>query len=618
MLDFTQEKKHKNRQKAFLCSAIYLAGCWAGLIFALPATANKNDQAALRPLLLYQDGKRYMHRKGDPFQLLKLVDEIKSTYVIHVANQALADHYAITSNWEHYQQLKEYASPCAQFMYAIFNDVHRVAELGEAAQAESPKDRTCFAALNAATAAGFLRDDDIWRQMILLINSKKTSQARLLLPLLKDAKASRATLNKAVQQATARIKGKHALNTRVAQQLLAVSAVVAAQRNPRLAGQRWEQFAPYIDEDINEVVWPLIGTWASLDHHATEALSYFRKANLVGHNRLALAWRTRAAMRVGDWQEVVTTIAQMRGEQAGFSAWQYWQAHANYRLGHHEQAIAAWRKIAEEFDDYYGLLAGSHLGIQPQLGTATVSAELVAKLAQDADVRLAVQLGVTGRTVDARKVWKFLHARLDAASLLAIAEVARQRGWVLGAVNAADVAAPQASNPSLRFPTPLEDMILPLTQRFDLDPGFVYALIRRESRFNPHARSSAGARGLMQVMPATARAIANKYDYTRYQLSRLTMPGPNLLIGTRYLADLYRSQRRDLILIAASYNAGPHRVRKWLRSSPGVDKLVFIETIPFTETRLYVKSLLGVKEHYDLLFGIDTPPLHQRLAGRYS
>lgn len=178
--------------------------------------------------------------------------------------------------------------------------------------------------------------------------------------------------------------------------------------------------------------------------------------------------------------------------------------------------------------------------------------------------------------------------------------------------------APKYSNFQLRFPRPHASTIESYTKRFNLNPAFVYALIRRESRFNPGAISSAGARGIMQVMPATARSISKRHKYTRYKLSRLTRLDTNIIIGTRYLADLQQQIGTDPILIAAAYNAGPGRVRRWLATSQGLDKTVFIETIPFTETRLYVKAILGAQAHYGLLYGQSESDWKKVLTGSYS
>ena len=606
-----------NKNDAFCIATLFMI-VFLSCVPTQVLAERKKDRAALKPLLLLDDGKRYLKRKNDPFPLLKLIDETKSEWTISQAKQELSGYYALTGNWSHYRQFEEFATPCAKLLYAIYEVQDNLRELVETTQIESPNDRVCFAALNALTSTGHLRDDDVWRKIRSLVNSSKSKTARVLLKLLKDEKVSSGTLNKSIQNATVRIKGKHALNTRVSQELLAVSAIVAARRNPILAGQRWDKFEQYIDKDINDNVWPILGTWASLDHNANEALDYFRRAPLASHDRLALAWRARAAMRVQDWQEVQKTIEAMQGEQATFSAWHYWHARALWEQNQQQAALKAWTKMTENFDDYYGLLAASHLNKQIQYNQYRPNNQLVEQMAKNLDVRLAIELGLSNRTNQARDVWKFLQQTLPANQMLAAAQAANVAGWYLGSVNAADAIALEQNNHNLRFPLPLEDQVLPLTERFNLNPSFVYALIRRESRFNTNAKSSAGARGLMQVMPATGHAIAKKYKYTRFSTNRLYIPGPNLLIGTRYLADLINQLGDDPVLVAASYNAGPRRVRKWLKASKGVNRLVFIETIPFTETRLYVKAILGAMKHYDLVLNQPQVSLDQLLAGKYG
>lgn len=600
------------------CIAILSCLTWLLLLPEVAAGASKEQTASLRPLLLLEDAQRSLVRTGEPQLLLVLAKETPSAWVASEARAGLAGHYALTGNWTQYDKLASSAGACAKFLHAIYLQPTALAATAGPALAGSARDPVCRAALRSATAGGFLRDRDIWHQIRVLVDAGKSREARLFLGLLKESQVSAGTLNQAIQNATRRLKGKHALATRVSQELLAVSAVVVARRQPLLAGERWAKFAAHIDADISESLWPTLGKRVSLEHKPQQAMGYFRQAPLAKHSRQDLAWRVRAALRLGDWAEVRDTIAAMRGEQAGLSAWRYWHAHALHQLGDKAVALVAWRQVAEEFDDYYGLLAAEIVGKDLRLGQARPDPALVAKLAKNADVRLATELGAMGRTLIARKVWRFLLARLGGTAQLSAAKVAAQRGWLLGAINAADFAAPQHSSYALRFPLPLRGQILPLAQRLGVDPTFIYSLIRQESRFDPSAKSSAGARGLMQVMPATAREVARKHKYTRYHISRLTRPATNLLIGSRYVADLVKRFGNDPVLVAVAYNAGPHRAHKWLKSSKGVDKMVFIESIPFTETRLYVKAILGAQAHYGLVLSLPTLPLLQRLGGRYS
>lgn len=607
--------KYHKRSFACLCciATCFLAVSWSAQAFA------DSPRARIKPLLVLDDAVRLLERRGDPTQLIELEQGSGSRYVRHEAAAKLADHYAFTRNWGQYARFEDRAGACARMLEAL----HRqgpaaISELIDAVLQEDPRDKTCSHALETASVAGFLRDEKIWRQIRVLVDSRKSQTARRkLLPLLKDQPVSGSQLNNAIQNATRRIKGKHPLETRAEQELLAVSAIVAARRNPVLAGERWEKFAPFIDDDIDVQVWPIIGKHASQDHEAREALSFFQRAPFHEHGRYELAWRARAAMRLRDWNDVKWTTDAMVGEQATLPDWRFWNAYSQLKVAPTAQATLAMQQLARESDSFYGLLAKSLTGIPLTKGWATHDPLVEQRLAEDVDVDMAIALGISGNTVRARKVWKFLNKDMSDGELLAASILAAKEGWNLGAINAADRAAPDASNHDLRYPVPYLETVSKYTKQFDIDPAFVYAIMRQESRFNPRAMSSAGARGLMQVMPATAKAVARRHSYTRYQTSRLFLLDTNVIIGTRYIADLRRSLGQDPILIAATYNAGPSNVKKWRRNSKGVDKLVFIETIPFTETRLYVKHVMANMAHYDLRFNSATKPWHQWIKGRY-
>jgi len=135
-----------------------------------------------------------------------------------------------------------------------------------------------------------------------------------------------------------------------------------------------------------------------------------------------------------------------------------------------------------------------------------------------------------------------------------------------------------------------------------LDPYLVAALIRQESTFNPRVRSRAGARGLMQIIPATGRELARQERRT-YKTRDLYNPEINILYGTRYLKTLLARFNGRVDYALASYNAGPHRVKRWTGMDMSIDPEVFIEDIPFDETRAYVKLVLRNEMLYRRLYG---------------
>ncbi|MBF2735459.1 MAG: lytic transglycosylase domain-containing protein [Betaproteobacteria bacterium AqS2] len=590
-----------------------------------PAAA---DRATIRPVLLLQDAVRLADgRRQDAGMLRELAAGSPSAWVRHEAARELADYLARRGEWSEYQGVAGHASACGLLLRALYEgNRERIAAATGPALLGDPRDQTCLAALQRASAAGFLSDRDVWRRIRGLIEERKTRDAQRLLGLLKEDRASAATLRNAVNNATSRLLGPRIeLRQRVDQELLAVSALVAAiySRSPKKIGQvsaGLAEYAPRLDADLAAHLWPYIGKWHALNFSYAGAMDAFGRAPLAEHGRYALAWRTRAALRLGDWDEVVRTIETMQGEQRTLSAWRYWHAQAHHELGSRQRARRLMLGVARDFDDYYGLLAKESVGgMQVATATRRPRAALMDKLRDDVDVRMAIALGRDGKTVEARKIWKFLLRRLGDPEVLALAALAAEEGWYLGSINAADAVKADASDHEQRFPTPaaFAAAVADRAAKDGVPPELVYAIIRQESRFNAKAVSSAGARGLMQVMPRTARLVANKHKFTRYSLPRLTLIEPNVTIGVRYMADLYKNYGGDFVRLSAAYNAGPTNLRRWLRRSEGVDRKVFIETIPFTETRLYVKFVLANAVHYAWRLGRDEPRLAPLVAGSY-
>ena len=249
-------------------------------------------------------------------------------------------------------------------------------------------------------------------------------------------------------------------------------------------------------------------------------------------------------------------------------------------------------------DDYYGLLAREELGLPLVNPAATPDPSPNGK--PPAEALLALGLRAIGLDEFARRMWRRATSAAPPADRLAAARAAAAAQWHLAAIYAAD-GVPGAAAHSLRFPQPYSKTIDKYADDRGLDRAFVYGLIRQESRFMPKIVSSAKARGLMQVMPATARQVARRHRYGKYRLSRLTRVDTNVIIGTRYLADLGGALGNHPVLMAAGYNAGPGRPKRWTKRGGGW--LVYIETIPITETRLYVKHVLANRAHYDYAMG---------------
>jgi soluble lytic murein transglycosylase len=198
----------------------------------------------------------------------------------------------------------------------------------------------------------------------------------------------------------------------------------------------------------------------------------------------------------------------------------------------------------------------------------------------------------------------------NAALCYGMSRVYQGKGDYYGAISSLRLAFPDYGNkPLTSLPGEIRDILYPtrhldlITQnaaRNSLDPDLVLAVIRQESAFNESARSRANARGLMQVLPSTGRLLARNAGITRYTVTKLYYPETNIALGTRYLAALLRQYDGKVELALAAYNAGDNRVDRWLQQFGDVDMVEFVERIPISETRNYVKLVLGDRAHYHL------------------
>jgi soluble lytic murein transglycosylase len=185
--------------------------------------------------------------------------------------------------------------------------------------------------------------------------------------------------------------------------------------------------------------------------------------------------------------------------------------------------------------------------------------------------------------------------------ILAASELARLNGIWDRAVYTAEMTVSE-HNFALRYPNPYRDILSKHIKNQELDEAVVSGLIRQESMFIANARSSAGATGLMQLMPATARLVAKDIGLTNFHHSRLTKPDVNAALGTSYLRQILDKFSPNYAFAAASYNAGPHRASRWRHSRP-LEGAIYVESIPFTETRRYVKKVLANAVYYAAVGG---------------
>ena len=276
--------------------------------------------------------------------------------------------------------------------------------------------------------------------------------------------------------------------------------------------------------------------------------------------------------------------------------WRYWRARALTALGRIEEA--SWAEIATE-RDYYGFLAADRIGAPYRIvqDAAGASAERLRRIGSMGGFRRAREFHVLGLRNGFNREWRHLVGRLDGKDLTAAGELALRNGWHFEAIRAA-ARAGALDRLDLRFPIAWEHEVAAAAREHGIDPAWVLATIRMESAFRPRARSPAGALGLMQIMPATGRRIA-RVAGVRHRGSRTLLdPRQNIRLGVAYLRRLLDRMDGNPALASASYNAGPHRTDRWLAAGAGLEPELWVEFVPYTETRRYVKRVLEYRIVY--------------------
>ncbi|MDT7850459.1 transglycosylase SLT domain-containing protein [Methylophilus sp. VKM B-3414] len=385
-----------------------------------------------------------------------------------------------------------------------------------------------------------------------------------------------------------------------------------AKAEIEVARASYQKYNGLLDGEEKQLVQAYIALEAARKH-APEALQSFNKVTASVLNNEQWEWYARAALRQQDWNQLLKVISDMPPVLGEEAAWRYWKARALLMKGTPAEANALLAKLSQE-RHFYGWLAAEELG--PMLGEPTATYQPaddeVRQFARQPAVKRMEALFDVEARYEARLEWMYLLEALDDPGRIVAAQYAMLKGWFDLAVLAADKTS-RTHNFELRYPTPYRDYLQKASRSREIDEAWVYGIIRQESRFMHYAKSSVGAGGLMQVMPATAKWIAKKLGLNSYHDGMLHDIETNVNLGTyymRYTLDTFNGQE---VMATAAYNAGPSRARRWAASTP-LEGAIYAETIPFSETRNYVKKVLANAHMYAARLGLPVVTLKKRLG----
>jgi len=385
-----------------------------------------------------------------------------------------------------------------------------------------------------------------------------------------------------------------------------------ARSDPLAAAAYFNKLRAKFSADEQGYVWGQLALHAAR-RNLPEALSWYAQAADAPLAEEQLAWRMRAALRQGNWNEVKATAEKMSPLQRNEPAWIYWQGRAALVSGYAVEAQTLFARIAGEHH-FYARLAAEELGLAFTIPPKayTPSPDEVAAIAREPGFQRALALYRLDQRHESAREWIWSIRGMDDKQLLAAAEFARQNEMFDRAINTADKTL-ALHDFSVRYLAPHRAALGGHARAQQLEEAWVLGLVRQESRFAPAVKSSAGAAGLMQLMPATAKWVAHRMGMQDYSWARVTDTGVNAALGTYYLRHVLDDLDGNPVLATAAYNAGPGRARKW-RDARALEGAIYAETIPFNETRDYVKKVMNNTMYYAALLGGQVRSLKARLG----
>ena len=473
---------------------------------------------------------------------------------------------------------------------------------------------SCGPLFDAAIGNGTITPQDIWQRLRLTLEAGNVSLAKKLAARLDTAPGLDAALGDAAADADGYLEKLALDKENHVQRAAALFALQRlAKQSPDLAVARWEKLAAAFPEADQRYFYGWLAYEAARKQD-TRALQWYKAAVGSPLNEQQSAWWARAALRAYDWHATLAAIHAMSPQQQREPAWQYWKARSLRQIGKTNEAAKLLAPLSTQHH-FYGQLAAEDLAA-PALSAAGPNFKPndrdITAMESQPGIQRTLMLYRIGMRTEALKEWSWALRNFDDRELLTAAEIARRNEMYDRAINAADRTV-NMHDFSLRYLAPYREALQPHIREQGLDEAWVYGLMRQESRFVTNAKSNVGAAGLMQIMPSTASWVARKLGLKDYRQSLIHQLDTNLKLGTYYMKTVLTSFDDSPVLASAAYNAGPSRARRWRADRP-LEGAIYAETIPFDETRDYVKKVMSNTVYYSRQFGAPQKSLKQRMG----
>ncbi|MES2938306.1 MAG: transglycosylase SLT domain-containing protein [Pseudomonadota bacterium] len=493
--------------------------------------------------------------------------------------------------------------------------------------AQRDADDACTLAASRMVGPGvgskLLTQADVWRKARQATEANRPRAASAAVEIIApEAVAQYAELNASPAKfLTSRVVAA----SRVRREMIGLALIKLATTDLEgAASQLDSKWGPQLNPEERDWIWAAIGRQAA-QRMSTDAAGYFGKIERDSHlSDDLLGWKVRAALRAGArpaWPMILQAVNAMSDEARQEPTWIYWKARALLATGGEAQKPEAQRMLISIASPrgFYEQLALEELGQKVTVPAKPAPPSDIEKQSARLNPILnralyAIAIGLRSEGV---REWNYgtnlsKPGGLTDRELLAAAQFACEREVWDRCINTSERTKGEFDIDQ-RFPTPFRDSVVRRATSIGLDPAYVYGLIRQESRFVMDARSGVGASGLMQVMPATARWTARKIGLTSFTPEQITDRETNIAIGTGYLKLVLDDFAGSQPLAAAAYNAGPSRPRAW-RNGPVMEGAAWAETVPFNETRDYVKKVVSNATLYAAMLSGQPQSLKARMG----
>lgn len=478
--------------------------------------------------------------------------------------------------------------------------------------------KSCDPILNKWRKAGYLTTPRLWTRIHLVMNKGKRRLATYLGKSLPQNERFWLSLWKKVQRqpefvlkANKHFKDQH---SPVMHWILVDGMTRLSRHKPLIAAAYWKDIREkyhFTNEEKERIERRLS---LSLARAATPlSRDTLKDLKLDSHDTAVITPHILSAISDKDWESALAWLNNLKSNERSSERWHYWRARALEEMGRLEEARSLYLQITDN-RSYYSFLAADRIGDRYQLThnpINTPAAELV-KLQHIPAIARAGELYQLKRVVDARREWHFAINRMDKRQLLMAAQLANKWGWHDRSIITLALAQ-HWDDLELRFPLAHKKYIEQQAKHEGINPAWAFAVVRQESAFTSDARSSAGALGLMQLMPRTARQVARSLRIKRPKQRDLLKSNINIKLGVRYLRKLQERFKGNSVLATAAYNAGHWRVRGWLPKEEAQSADLWIENVPFKETRKYLKRVLTYTIIYEQRLGLESKPLLERM-----